>query len=148
MDMKAYNQMPEIKFMIVLGKMQSTVHHMTEKHLKEVGLNKTEFMIMYAIAVHGKLAIQDIGERISMTSGNMTYTIDKLEKKEWIRRERCPEDRRRIYVDFTGEGEVRWYEFMEEHARYMKELFGIFDEHILQDVTDLMKRIGHSLEEQ
>ncbi len=36
---------------------------------------------MYAIASNGSLTIQDIGDRISMTSGNMTYTIDKLRKK-------------------------------------------------------------------
>lgn len=148
MDMKEFNNIPEIKFMIVLGKMEASIFNKVERHIKKLGINKTEFMIMYAIASHGSLTIQDIGERISMTSGNMTYTIDKLEKKGWIKRVRCPEDRRRIYIDFTEDGKANWSKMMDEHMKHIKDLFSVVDSSILSETISNMKLIGRAFDEE
>lgn len=146
MDMTTFNHMPEIKFLIVLGKMHSALFGQVNKHVKAMGINTTEFLVMYAIAANGPLTIQDIAARITVTSGNMTYTIDKLEKKGLLKREHCPDDRRRIYIDFTREGTERWKVIMVEHGTYLKELFGDIDEEDLLHTIDLMKTIGKTMD--
>lgn len=147
MNMNEFNDFLPIKFMIVMGKMHATVLGKTEKYIKELGLNTTEFLIMYAIGAHGRLTIQDIGARISMTSGNMTYTIDKLEKRDLILRERCPNDRRRIYINFTQEGQEKWIEIMDVHTRHMSDVFKDIDEKDLTEAIKYMKTIGKTLDE-
>lgn len=147
MKMEEFNNFLPIKFMIVMGKMHATVLGKTEKYIKELGLNSTEFLIMYAIAAHGRLTIQDIGARISMTSGNMTYTIDKLEKRNLIIRERCPNDRRKIYINLTQEGQDKWTEIMHEHTNHMSEVFKNIDDADMIETINYMKIIGKSLDD-
>lgn len=145
MDMKEFKELPENKFLIVLGKMYASVFGQIEKHIKSMGYNSTEFLILYAIAANGALTIQDIAARIAMTSGNMTYTIDKLEKRGMVKRVRCPEDRRKIYIDFTTAGKEKWSALMIEHTEYLQASFNAIDGEILIQVIDGMKTIGKNI---
>jgi len=146
MDMKSFNNIPEIKFMIVLGKMHSALFGQVNKHIKDLGFNSTEFLVMYAIAANGELTVQDIASRITVTSGNMTYTVDKLESKGILAREHCPHDRRRIYIKFTQEGSRRWQEVMVEHQAYLDDLFGEIDDDMLLQTIEMMKNVGKKIE--
>jgi MarR family 2-MHQ and catechol resistance regulon transcriptional repressor len=130
------------KFLIVLGKMHASVFGKVSHHIKELGYNTTEFLILYAIAANGPLTIQDIGARIAMTSGNMTYTVDKLEHRGLIQRLRCNEDRRKIFIDFTDEGKGQWQSIMEDLGEYLKEVFNEIDEEALLETIEAMKLIG------
>lgn len=143
MKMDEFNNNLPIKFMIVLGKMHASVLSKIDKHIKEMGLNNTEFLILYAIASNGKLTIQDIAARISMTSGNMTYTIDKLEKRNLVTRVRHKADRRRIFIDFTPEGLALWDIIMTEHLAFMEQTFEDLDDDLIKDTIKNMKIIGN-----
>lgn len=145
MDMKAFSEFKLNKFMVVLGKMQSTIYAELDHHIKELGFNTSEFMVMYSIAAHGPLTIQDIAARIFVTSGNMTYTIDKLEKRAILRRLPCPEDRRKIYIDFTDEGRIKWDSLLEEHSQFLTSLFEGIDEEVLDQTIEQMKIIGKTI---
>jgi len=146
MDMQEFADFSPNKFLVVLGKMNAAVFGRVEKHLKTIGYNTTEFLIMYAIAAHGKLTIQDIAGRIFVTSGNMTYTIDKLEKRHLLHRIPCPQDRRKIYVDFTDQGKETWDQRLEEHVQYLESLFADIDEEALLDTIRSMKLIGKGIQ--
>lgn len=146
MDMKTFKEFTPNKFLVVLGKMEAAVLGQVEKHIKSLGYNASEFLIMYAIAEHGALTIQDIAARISVTSGNMTYTIKKLECKGYLRRIQCPEDKRRFYVDFTDEGLQNWNVILEEHAAYLNDLFKNIDETVMLETIQYMKQIGKTIQ--
>ena len=142
MDMKDFGNSTPNKFLVVLGKMNSTLMEKLEVHIKSLGFNHSEFLVMYAIAVHGQLTIQDIAARIFVTSGNMTYTIDKLEKKDMLKRIPCPEDRRRIFIDFTDQGREIWYGMLEDHSKYLDDMFNGLDEDMVKQTIEAMKVIG------
>lgn len=143
MKMDEFNKNLPIKFMIVLGKMHASILSKVDMHIKEMGLNNTEFLILYAIASNGKLTIQDIAARISMTSGNMTYTIDKLEKRNLVKRVRHESDRRRIFIDFTDEGLALWDSVMTEHLAFMEQAFEDLDDDLIKATVQNMKIIGN-----
>lgn len=142
MDMKDFLEFKPNKFMVVLGKMQASIYGELEHHLKQLGFNTTEFLVMYSIAAHGPLTIQDIAARIFVTSGNMTYTIDKLEKRDILIRVRCPEDRRKIFIDFTETGKQEWDIVLEDHSTFLANMFDGIDEHVLEETIENMKVIG------
>lgn len=142
MDMKKFSEFTPNKFLVVLGKMQSTVFGKVEKHLKDLGFNTSEFLIMYAIAAHGPLTIQDIAARISVTSGNMTYTVNKLENRGIVKRVSCPEDKRMTYIDFTDSGRDTWKQGLEDHSQFLEEAFKDIDEATMIQTIELMKIIG------
>lgn len=145
MDNKFFGEETAMKFLIVLGKMHASIFEKLDKHVKDLGINTTEFLVMFSIAANGKLTIQDIAERISVTSGNMTYTIDKLEKRNYLQRIRCSEDRRRIFIDFTQEGSDFWDEIIVDHMDYLNELFSDIDSKDLIQTINYMKQIGKSV---
>ncbi len=142
MNMNEFNELLPIKFMIVLEKMRASLMNPVEQHIKTMDLNTTEFLILYTIATHGNMTIQAIANKVSVTSGNMTYTIDKLEKRQWIERIRCPEDRRKIYIALTMEGRKKWVIVMDKHHQYMHEAFQAIDSDLLAMTLENMKTIG------
>ncbi len=144
-NIRDFNQFPPIKFLIVLNKMYKSIFDPINKHVKDLGVNETEFLILFALAANGSLSIQDIGERIYMTSGNMTYTIDKLEKKKLIERRRCVKDRRKIYVELTAEGQTFWDEVIMKHMTFLENLFGGIEEDELIESIEMMKVIGKTV---
>jgi MarR family 2-MHQ and catechol resistance regulon transcriptional repressor len=46
----------------------------------------------------------DIGAKLLKSSGNITLVIDNLEKRDLVRRERDPDDRRMVIVSLTEKG--------------------------------------------
>lgn len=144
--MNEFYDNPYNKLMVVMGKMNNSIMDKMHGHLKEMAINQTEFLVMYALDVQGKLTIQDIGERIFITSGSMTYTIDKLEKRGYVTRIRCLEDRRKIFIDLTHEGRRFWHEQLEDHKRFLEGIFGDVDPRELNEFIRLSKLIGKAVE--
>lgn len=142
MDMKSFSAYTPNKFLVVLSKMQASVFEIVNKRVKSLGYNRTEFQIMYTIAAHGAMTIQHIAERISVTSGNMTYTLDKLENRGIIQRVICPEDGRKMYIDFTQTGQEAWTVLMHDLEGLLGEMFQGIDEALLQQTIEHMKIIG------
>lgn len=137
-----YREDTSIKFMIVLNKMMASLNHKMTPYFKELDLHETEFFVLFALDANGPMTIQDIGSKIDMTSGTMTYVIDKLEKKGYIERVRCQEDRRRIYIELTDEGTDFWKSIIEKHMIQMKNTFSHMDEEEMLQLIELMKKVG------
>src|SRR5579884_2738865 len=64
----------------------------------------------------------DLCKSISYDAGAMTRMIDRLESKGLIRRERCPNDRRLVYLELTEAGRAVWPR-MKEIARQVLNRF-------------------------
>lgn len=137
-----YKENTHIKFMIVMNKMMSNIHNQLAHQWKDFEINETEFLVLFALDANGPLTIQDIGQKINMTSGTMTYVIDKLEKKTYIKRVRCSEDRRRIFIELTDQGKSFWDETIVVHAEHLKDFFSHVTDDEMHQVTDLMKKVG------
>ena len=76
MDMICKNQT-----YLVLMQTSKAIH---ERIKEEIAINKlsiTEFSVLEVLYQKGKQTIQQIGNCILISSGSMTYVIDKLEQK-------------------------------------------------------------------
>ena len=60
------------------------------------------------------LAPSTIAERLMITTGSMTSLLDTLERRELVRRQAHPSDRRRLLVHLTNEGEALVNTFLPE----------------------------------
>lgn len=137
-----YRENTSIKFMIVLNKMMASLQHRMMPHFKDLGLHETEFFVLFALDANGPMTIQEIGGKIDMTSGTMTYVIDKLEKKNHIKRVRCQEDRRRIYIELTEEGIEYWNDIIVKHMKQMETSFSHMNDEDMLQLIELMKKVG------
>jgi len=137
-----YREDTSIKFMIVMNKMIASLQHKLNPHFKALDIHETEFFVLFALDSNGPMTIQDIGAKINMTSGTMTYVIDKLEKKGYIKRVRCDEDRRRIYIELTESGIEFWKDIIVKHMKQMDDSFSHMTEEEMLQLIELMKKVG------
>ena len=90
-------------------------------------LNITEFSVLEVLYLKGKQTIQQIGNSILISSGSMTYVIDKLEQKGLLNRNACPDDRRAIHVALTDDGMDLMNEIMPKHQEFIDDMFESLD---------------------
>lgn len=135
-----------LKLWVVMNKALRSVEEHLRRQVEAHGLSFTEFAVLEVLLHRGDLPIGELGGRILLTSGSMTYVVDKLEKRGLIRRRACPEDRRVIYAELTDEGRALIEPVFREHAALVRNLMdGITLEQQLS-ATELLKRLGRYAE--
>ncbi|CAM4512531.1 MarR family transcriptional regulator [Paenibacillus macerans] len=110
------------------------------------GFNPTAFAVLEVLYYKGSQPIQQIGAKLLLQSGNVTYVIDKLETAGLLHRTPCPRDRRVIYAELTSKGQALMDQLYPEFAnRIDYALSGLNDEekHIM---IDLLKKMGREAE--
>ncbi|PGZ86494.1 MULTISPECIES: MarR family transcriptional regulator [unclassified Bacillus (in: firmicutes)] len=113
-------------------------------NIKCFGLNLTEFAVLELLYHKGDQPIQQIGKRILISSGNMTYVLDKLEARRYIKRIHCPKDRRVIYAALTEEGRSVISCIFPAHSEMIHNLFSQLNSVEKDMLIYLLKKIGLS----
>jgi MarR family 2-MHQ and catechol resistance regulon transcriptional repressor len=140
------DQVISLKLFVVLSKAYRAVMEQAAKDVKQYGLSPSEFMILEVLYAKGKLPLQQIGEKILVTSGSMTYNIDKLEKKGLLKRGPCAEDRRVIFAEMTAAGNELFDSIFPNHASTIHSLMNVLTQDEQVEATEVLKRLGKSAE--
>lgn len=115
--------------------------HATRDH-RRYGLNPTEFGILELLYHKGPMPLQQIGEKILISSGNITYSVDKLEQKHLLARRPAQNDRRVIFAELTEEGTALLKDIFPQHAEVLRAATaGLTSEEKAQAIT-LLKKLG------
>ncbi|WP_374702768.1 MULTISPECIES: MarR family winged helix-turn-helix transcriptional regulator [Bacillaceae] len=109
---------------------------------KEHGFNPTEFSVLELLYTKGPQKLQQIGSRLLLVSGNVTYVIDKLEKNEYIYREQDPKDKRSVYAKLTEKGQAYLDEIYPIHTVRMARAFSGLSIEEQQQLIALLKKAG------
>ena len=109
-------------------------------------LNLTEFSVLEVLYLKGKQTIQQIGKSILISSGSMTYVIDKLEQKGLLKRNGCPVDRRVIHVILTEDGIELMNKIMPSHRDLVNYMFGTLNDNDSQTMVELLKKVNKRVE--
>lgn len=115
--------------------------HATRDH-RRYGLNSTEFGILELLYHKGPMPLQQIGEKILISSGNITYCVDKLEKKQLLARQPAQNDRRVIFAALTAQGHALLDDIFPLHAEVLRTATdGLTNEEKIQAIA-LLKKLG------
>ncbi len=109
-------------------------------------LNITEFSVLEVLYLQGKQTIQQIGNSILISSGSMTYVIDKLEHKGLLNRNACPDDRRVIHVILTEDGIGLMQKIMPNHRDLVNYMFGSLTDNESEAMVKLLKKVSKRVE--
>lgn len=131
-----------LKLFVVLSKAYKAVMEGAIKNMKKHNLSETEFTFLELLYHKGRFPLQQIGAKVLMTSGSITYNIDKLEKKGYIKRVQCPEDRRITYAEITEEGTKLMDNIFPDHANAIHTLLNGLDSNEKQEAIRLLKKLG------
>lgn len=119
-----------------------------ERIRDEMSKNKlsiTEFSVLEVLFYQGKQTIQQIGNRILITSGSMTYVIDKLEQRGVIKRNDCREDRRVIHITLTTKGMEMMENIMPKYQEMVDSFFGNLTDDESQLLVDSLKKVSNKV---
>lgn len=131
-----------LKLLVVLSKVYKVVMAEAVKDMQRHGLSPTEFAVLELLYHKGRTPLQRIGEQILLTSGSITYTIDKLESKGLLRRVPCPDDRRVTYAEMTPQGKALFDDIFPIHAQAITRIMGGLSTEEKTTAVELLKKLG------
>ena len=80
-----------------------------DRHVADIGVTAAQFIVMARLAAaERRKSASDLCKEMSYDAGAMTRMIDRLESKGLIRRARCPQDRRLVYLEMTDQGRAAY----------------------------------------
>lgn len=144
--MKSYNQ-EALDLYIALSRASQWVNAHADRDIRNHGLNRTEFGVLELLYHKGTQAIQRIGSKVLMSSGNITYVVDKLEKKELVRRRASTEDRRTIFAEITDQGKRFIEEVFPQHALIIEQAVQGLTKEEQELASKLLKKLGKSAQD-
>ena len=112
-----------LKLVIAMARTYNDLFFQIEKNVQEFGLNISEFGVLEMLYHKGDQPVQKIAEKILVTSGTITYVINKLEKKELVVRRKCDKDKRVYYVSLTEKGNDFIANIFPKHRDFIDNLF-------------------------
>lgn len=134
-----------LKLFVVFSKASRSFNDRNISDISKYGLNPTEFAVLELLYHKGEQPMQQIGGKILISSGSITYVVDKLETKGLLVRKPCATDRRIIYAAITEQGTALMNELFPVHSKVLAEMFAIFTAEEKQVFTEYLKRLGLSI---
>jgi MarR family 2-MHQ and catechol resistance regulon transcriptional repressor len=121
------------------------IHDRIKEEMTNNKLSITEFSVLEVLYQKGKQTIQQIGNCILVSSGSMTYVIDKLEQRGLLRRNACLNDRRVIHVTLTDEANELMNEIMPKYHEFVNQMFDSLDSDEAETLVQLLKKVRNKV---
>lgn len=125
----------------ILMETSKQIQDQIKTEISKYNLNITEFSVLETLYHKGRQTIHQIGKNILISSGSMTYVIDKLEKKNYLKRTDCPEDRRAIFITLTPNGEELMEKIMPEYEDFISKIFDSLSHEEAGSLVGLLQKV-------
>ncbi|MBB6019268.1 MarR family 2-MHQ and catechol resistance regulon transcriptional repressor [Paenibacillus sp. JGP012] len=135
-----------LQLFVVLIRAYNSVTSRSNRDIQSHGLNSTEFGVLDLLYHKGPQALQKIGEKVLMSSGNITYVVDKLQNKNLLFRRPSKEDRRVIYAELTEEGKQLFTEIFPQHHQVIIDILDGLEASEKVEAIRLLKKLGLAAE--
>jgi len=142
MDEKDQQIERSLRLFRVLNRAFRSVSEHSTRDIKSYGLNPTEFAVLELLYHKGPIPLQQIGSRLLILSGGVTYTVDKLENAGYVSRRSCAEDRRVTYAEVTEEGKRLMESIFPKHAAALHRAVSGLTEDEKDQAIELLKKLG------
>ena len=111
-----------VRVFLVLWKAARAVEAYAGNSVSQLEMCGSDFAALEALLHKGPLPVNEIGEKVLLTSGSMTVAIDRLETKGPVERRAHGTDRRARIVHLTNEGRRVITSARADHAGDMERL--------------------------
>jgi MarR family transcriptional regulator, 2-MHQ and catechol-resistance regulon repressor len=133
-----------LKLWVVLSRAHNALGERLQASVAAHDLTLTEFGILEVLYHKGPLLLGEVQRRILVSSGGVTYLVDRLEKKGLVERRECPGDRRARYAALTEAGEELIGRIFPSHAACIESLMETLSEEEQRTAVGLLRRVGLS----
>jgi DNA-binding MarR family transcriptional regulator len=86
-----------------------------------VSLAEYEVLVALSEAADRRLRMSDLATVLHLSPSGLTRRLDALARRGWVRRERCPSDRRGTFAVLTDDGYAQLVNAAPTHVRGVRE---------------------------
>jgi MarR family 2-MHQ and catechol resistance regulon transcriptional repressor len=137
-----------LKLFVVLERAAMAVGKRIDDHADKHGLTATEFGILEVLYHKGPLLLGDVQKKILLSSGGVTYTVDRLAEKGLVQRRDCETDRRARYAALTPKGEAVMARAFPSHAEQIESTMSALSAREQDEAIALLRKLGLSAAEE
>ncbi len=117
------------------------------KLFRQYGLTSSQYNVLRILRGEGKpMPSLEISSRMIQVVPAMTGLIDRLEKQGLVRRHRCTEDRRVIFIEITEAGGDMLQQLDEPVLELHRSLVGHLTRTELKDLNRLLEKCRQSIQ--
>lgn len=110
--------------------------------IKSSDLTVAEAHAIEALGQYGSMNMKGLAEKLGVTTGTTTVTVDRLEKKEYALREPVKEDRRMFLINLTAKGEKAYREHHDYHHSLTEQILSVLSEEEVVTLLAMLKKIN------
>lgn len=133
-----------LKLWVALARAHNAVQARAAADAARHGLTLAEFGVLEALHHRGPMLLGEVQRRILVSSGGITYLVDRLEKRGLVERRDCAEDRRARYAHLTAEGEALIRRIFPEHADAIRAATAGLDKKEKRQALRLLRTLGRA----
>ena len=133
-----------LKLWVVLSRAHAAVSAHAKADIARHGLTPAEFGALEVLHHKGPLLLGEVKRRILVSSGGITYVIDRLVEKGLVERRDCPEDRRASYAALTDEGAALMTRIFPAHAECIARALSGLDADEQAAAAALLRTLGRT----
>ena len=131
----------EEEALINLLRTSDQIQNRRGKMFREFGITSSQYNVLRILRGEGdRLPSREIAARTIQVVPAMTGLLDRLESQKLVARERCPEDRRVIYIHLTDRGRKLLGDLDEPMKRVHQELLGHLSKEELNRFSELLEK--------
>jgi MarR family transcriptional regulator, 2-MHQ and catechol-resistance regulon repressor len=133
-----------LRLFVVLQRAAESVDAHTRADIARHDLTPAEFAVLEVLYHRGPMLLKDVQRKILVSSGGITYLVDRLAARGLVERRACETDRRASYAALTEEGEALIAEIFPAHAQAIARAVQGLDAHERELAIALLRKLGHT----
>lgn len=131
-----------LKLYIVLSRAHLAVERHSQLDIARHGLSQGEFAIMEVLYHKGPLLLGEVQRKILVSSGGVTYLVDRLEADGLVERRECETDRRARYAALTRKGAKFMKKIFPDHASALERAVSGLSSAEKRQAIGLLRKLG------
>ncbi|HET7110935.1 MAG TPA: MarR family transcriptional regulator [Gemmatimonadales bacterium] len=134
-----------LKLWVVLSRATASIERRAREDVARHDLTLAEFGVLEALYHKGPMLAGQVQRRTLVSSGGITYLVDRLTARGLVERRPCPDDRRANYVALTPSGMTFIGTIFPEHATVIAEVMSALTPAEQETAAHLIRQLGLSL---
>jgi len=107
----------------------------------EEGMSFGQMVLLRVLVQKGKATPKELAEALSVTTGNITGLLDKLEAAGLVTRRRSAKDRRVVHIELTAKARQRFRKVQRAAVDMLSEAFEGWTQPQITQLQDLLERL-------
>ncbi len=131
-----------LRLWVILSRAHAAIASHAHADVARSGLTLAEFAILEVLYHRGPMLLGEVQRRILVSSGGITFLVDRLTAKGLVERRNCDKDRRARYAALTPPGEALVAELFPAHADAITQAMRGLAADDQQVVAEMLRSLG------